>query len=212
MPGPSEKERDIVTEFISEWAVRFLDGAGYWGASFLMMLESMVAPVPSEAVMPFVGFLVADGKWSAFLAILATSLGSIVGSLISYFMGYYGGKPLVYKVGKYLLLDKHDLEMTERFFNKRSGLLTLFISRFIPIIRHLISIPAGIGKMPLMPFILATLLGATIWNSFLLWLGIKLRENWGVVQKYSHQVDIGVIVLIVLFLTWFVYSRLRKRG
>lgn len=201
-----------MTEFISEWAVRFLDSAGYWGASFLMMLESMVAPVPSEAVMPFVGFLVADGKWNPYLAVAVTSLGSIVGSLISYVIGYYGGKPLVYKVGKYLLLDKHDLEMTERFFNKRSGLLTLFISRFIPIIRHLISIPAGIGKMPMVSFILTTLLGATIWNSFLLWLGIKLRENWGVVQNYSHEVDLGVIILIGLLLAWFIRSRLRRRG
>ncbi len=201
----------MITEWISEWAVKILEAAGYWGASILMALESMVAPVPSEAVMPFVGFLVADGKWNVFLAIGFTSIGSIVGSLISYYMGFYGGKPVVLKVGKYLLLDVHDLEITERFFNKHSGTLALFFSRFIPVIRHLISIPAGMGKMPLVPFLLATLFGATIWNSFLLFLGVKLRENWGVVQKYSHQVDLVVVILLVLFVGWFVFSRLRKK-
>lgn len=201
----------MITELISEWAVKILGGAGYWGAAILMALESMVAPVPSEAVMPFVGFLVADGKWNLFLAIAATSLGSIVGSLISYYMGFYGGKPLVLKVGKYLLLDVHDLEITERFFNKHSGTVALFISRFIPVIRHLISIPAGMGKMPLITFLVVTLAGATIWNSILLFLGIKLRENWHLVQKYSHQIDIIVIILIIMFVGWFVFSRLRKK-
>ncbi len=201
----------MITEIISQYAVKILEMMGYWGAGLLMALESMIAPVPSEAVMPFVGFLVADGKWNLPVAVLATSLGSIIGSLISYYLGLYGGKPLVLRVGKYLLLDKHDLEMTEKFFNKRSGVWTLFISRFIPVIRHFVSIPAGMGKMPIGPFILVTLLGATIWNSFLLFLGIKLRENWPVVQKYSHQIDIGVVVFLVALLGWFVYSRLQKR-
>src|SRR4030042_212786 len=113
----------MLTETISNWAVHCLDATGYLGASFLMALESMIAPVPSEAVMPFVGFLVADGKWNLWLSVLATSAGSIVGSLISYGMGYYGGKPFVLKVGKYLLLNPHDLEITERFFHRRSGTL-----------------------------------------------------------------------------------------
>jgi membrane protein DedA with SNARE-associated domain len=201
----------MITKIISDFAIRFLDVAGYTGAGILMALESMIAPVPSEAVMPFVGFKVYDGNWNLLCAIFATSLGSIVGSLISYFLGYYGGKPVVLKVGKYLLLDQHDLELTEKFFHKKGGVVTLFISRFIPVIRHLISIPAGIGKMPLLPFILATLIGATIWNSFLLFLGWHLRKNWDIVQTYSHQADIVVVAGLVLGLAWFIRSRLKKR-
>ena len=117
----------------------------------MMALESMIAPVPSEAVMPFVGFLVADGKWDLWAAIAAASTGSVAGSAIAYAMGYYGGKPFVLKVGRYLLLNPHDLELTEAFFSRRKGTLTLFISRFIPVVRHLISVPAGTGKMKLFP-------------------------------------------------------------
>lgn len=198
----------MITETISNLAVKILDTAGYAGAGALMALESMIAPVPSEAVMPFVGFQVADGKWNLWLAILATSLGSMAGSVLSYWMGYYGGKPFVLKVGKYLLLNQHDLQRTEEFFQRRQGILTIFISRFVPVVRHFISIPAGIGKMPLGPFLLATLVGATIWNTFLLICGMKLREHWPVVQKYSHQVDIVIVVLLLGGVVWFVRARL----
>lgn len=197
----------MITEYISNLAVRILETTGYAGAGFLMTLESMIAPVPSEAVMPFVGFLVVDGKWNLWAAIAATSLGSIVGSLLSYLMGYYGGKPFVLKVGKYLLLNQHDLEWTERFFHRRSGTLWLFASRFIPVVRHFVSIPAGIGKMPMVPFLTATFIGATIWNTILLVAGMKLRENWGVLQKYSHQVDYVVVALIIVAVIWFIRKR-----
>src|SRR5216683_5536459 len=103
----------MISEAISNVAVRCLDAGGYPAAAGLMALESMIAPIPSEAVMPFVGFLVADGKWSLWGAIAVTSLGSIIGSSLSYLMGYYGGKPLVLRVGKYLLLNVRDLERTE---------------------------------------------------------------------------------------------------
>jgi membrane protein DedA with SNARE-associated domain len=167
----------LLTEVISEFAIHVLDTTGYAGAAFLMGLESMVFPVPSEAVMPFVGFLVADGKWGLFEAILATSIGSFLGSYLSYLMGYYGGRPFVLSVGKYLLLDKHDLEMTERFFHRRGGALTLFLSRFIPVVRHLVSIPAGIGKMRFWPFAIATTAGATLWNGFLLYCGTSCART-----------------------------------
>ena len=201
----------MLTEIIAQLAVRCLDISGYYGAGLLMALESMIAPVPSEAVMPFVGFQVADGKWNLGLAILATSLGSIVGSWLSYLLGDYGGRPVVLKVGKYLLLDKEDLEKTEAFFNRRAGTWTIFIARFIPVVRHLISIPAGMGKMPMMPFLTATLLGATIWNTFLLFCGMKLRQNWGIIQKYSHEIDIVVVLVLAAGLGWFIWSRLEKR-
>lgn len=196
---------------ISNMAIKCLDVSGYLGAAFLMALESMIAPVPSEAVMPFVGFQVADGKWNLWLAILATSLGSLTGSVVSYYMGYYGGKPVVLKVGRYLLLDVHDLELTERFFSRRSGLLTVFISRFVPVVRHLISIPAGMGRMRLGPFVMVTVVGATLWNSFLLICGMVLREHWNVVMRYSHQVDVVVVILLLGAGGWFMRNRLARR-
>jgi membrane protein DedA with SNARE-associated domain len=144
------------------------------------------------------------------MAILSTSVGSIIGSLLSYWIGCFGGKPLVLKVGKYLLLNQRDLEMTERFFHRKAGLVTIFIARFVPVVRHFISIPAGIGKTPLAPFLLVTLVGATAWNCFLLYCGMKLREHWPTVQRYSHQVDIVIVLLILIALVWWVKVRLPR--
>ena len=200
----------MITEFISELAVNVLDRAGYAGACGLMALESMIAPVPSEAVMPFVGFQVADGKWNLWMAILSTSAGSILGSLLSYWMGCYGGKLLVLKIGRYLLLNQRDLAMTERFFHQRKGTVAIFIGRFVPVIRHFISIPAGVGRMPLLPFLTATFVGATSWNTFLLVCGMKLREHWPIVQKYSHQVDLIVVVGAVITIAWFLRARIAR--
>jgi len=200
----------LLTNAVACFAVYCLEMTGYFGAAFLMALESMIFPIPSEAVMPFVGFLVADGKWSLEMAVFATSMGSLAGSLISYAMGHFGGKPFVLKFGKYLLLNPHDLERAENFFNRRGGIVTLFISRFVPVIRHVISIPAGVGKMPLLPFLAATTVGATLWNSFLLVCGMYLRERWGIIQNYSHQIDIVVVAILVVAAIIFVKSRMKN--
>lgn len=200
----------MLTNLVSNFAIPCLQEAGYLGAVFLMALESMIVPIPSEAVMPFVGFLVADGKWDLWTAIIAASTGSVAGSAISYAMGYYGGKPFVLKVGRYLLLNPHDLERTEHFFSRRKGILTLFISRFTPVVRHLISVPAGTGKMRFFPFLTATLAGATLWNSFLLVCGMYLREKWDLVQLYSNEVDIVVGAALLAGLLFFVKSRYKS--
>jgi membrane protein DedA with SNARE-associated domain len=196
-------------ERLAEYFTYLIEQGGYLGAGFLMMLESMVAPVPSELVMPFVGFLAAEGKFSVTAGIVATSIGSILGSLISYYVGYFGGRPVVLKVGKYLLLNPEHLEWTERWFS-RHGSWTIFVSRFIPVVRHLISIPAGLGRMRIVPFCAYTLIGATMWNTFLLYCGYKLRQNWRLVQQYSHELDIVVCVLIVVAGVWFVVTHLRR--
>jgi len=201
----------VLTEAISHFAIQVLDTTGYAGAALLMALESMIAPVPSEAVMPFVGFLVADGKWGLAQAMAATTLGSFLGSLVSYLMGYYGGRPFVLKVGKYLLLDVHDLEMTERFFQRSGSFWTLFICRFIPVVRHLVSIPAGIGKMRFWPFAVATTVGATLWNGFLLACGFKLRENWEVVQTYRHHFDGLIIGMLAATIVWYMWYKLKRK-
>ncbi|MGO9119452.1 MAG: DedA family protein [Desulfomonilaceae bacterium] len=197
---------------VGQLAVYFtyaIEQGGYLGAALLMMLESMVAPVSSELVMPFVGFLVAEGKFSPVIAILATSLGSIIGSLVSYYMGYYGGRPVVLKVGRYLLLNQEHLEWTERWF-ARHGSWTIFVSRFIPVVRHLISLPAGMGRMRIAPFCIYTLIGATIWNSFLLWCGYMLRQNWKLIEQYTHELDIAVALGLIICIIWFVVTHVRR--
>ena len=203
-----------ITQWIADNAVLFIGATSYPGIFLLMVLESMVFPVPSEAVMPFAGFLIVTGQFTFTGVIIASTLGSIVGSLVSYAMGFYGGKPFIQKFGKYLLLDSHDLEITERFFAKR-GELTIFISRFIPVIRHLISIPAGLGKMNLWKFIIYTILGAGMWNAFLTYVGFKLKENWTEVMTYSHTIDIVVVAVLgmaFLYYAYKVYINLTKKN
>jgi membrane protein DedA with SNARE-associated domain len=199
-----------ITEKIAVWATAFIASTGYAGIFILMVMESMVLPVPSEAVMPFAGFNIADGQLTWVGVILAATAGSIVGSLISYYIGYFGGKPFVKRFGKYLLLNQHHLEMSEKYFNKR-GEITIFIARFIPIVRHLISIPAGFGKMKLWKFLVFTTIGAAIWNAFLTWVGFKLRANWDEVMVYSHTIDVVVLGLLALALIYYVIKIVRSR-
>lgn len=194
-----------ITQWIANTAVAFIAATSYPGIFLLMVLESMVFPVPSEAVMPFAGFLIVTGQFTFTGVIIASTLGSIVGSLASYAMGFYGGKPFIRRFGKYLLLDTHDLEITERFFAKR-GELTIFISRFIPVIRHMISIPAGLGKMNIWKFIVYTILGAGMWNGFLAYIGYKLKSNWTEVMTYSHIIDIVVVAVLGLAFLYYAYK------
>jgi len=201
-------------EFFASQANDFFEKWSYLGGCVLMALESMIAPVPSEVVMPPIGMQVAEGNMTLVGALVATSFGSMIGSWLSYAMGYWGGKPVVLKFGKYLLLNRHHLEWTEKWFHTHGG-ITIFVGRFIPVVRHLISIPAGVGKMPLLSFSLYTLVGATLWNGFLLWLGMKLQQNWEVILKYRQPLDIAVIVILFGFVAYFVWAHLlpaRKRA
>jgi membrane protein DedA with SNARE-associated domain len=199
----------MIAEFVAGYITGWISWGGYPAVYVLMALESMIAPVPSEAVMPFAGFLVYEGQMSWELLALASTLGSITGSLISYYAGAYGGKPFIERFGKYFFLDLHHLELTEKFFNKYGG-ATIFVSRFIPVVRHLISIPAGIGRMDLMRFSVYTIVGAGIWNAFLMYAGFYLRSRWEEVMKYAQILDIIVIAAIVLFAALFFYKHLKK--
>jgi membrane protein DedA with SNARE-associated domain len=175
-----------------------------------MTLESMIAPVPSEAVMPFAGFLITEGQFTFTGVALASTSGSILGSLLSYYLGLYGGKPIIRKFGKYLLLDEHHLKLTEDFFEKH-GEKTVFISRFIPIVRHLISIPAGIAKMNITKFIIYTAIGATGWNIFLAYLGYVLRNNWTQIHKYDRILDILTFIFLIIFIIYFINKFLKSK-
>ena len=201
----------MIFEYISELAVRVLEFTGYPALSVLMAFESMIFPIPSELVMPFAGFLIVEGRFSWLGVIAFSTLGTILGSLISYYIGYFGGHRFIKRFGRYFLLDDAELAWTEQWFNKR-GSITIFISRFVPVVRHLISIPAGIGKMDMKKFILYTTAGGMIWNSFLAYLGVILKENWAIVHDYSSQIDIAFIIIFILFLAFFVYKHIKKKN
>lgn len=199
-----------ITEFLAEYITLFIQDTGYISVFALMVMESMVLPVPSEAVMPFAGFLIATRHFTFTGVIIFSTLGSIVGSLISYVIGFYGGEPFVDKYGKYLLLNKSELNKTHRFFEKY-GQITIFISRFIPVIRHLISLPAGLGKMNIVKFSAYTILGAGLWNAFLAYAGYYLKQNWELVMKYSKYFDIAVIVILAALLVYFILHLIKSR-
>ncbi|MFH0779984.1 MAG: VTT domain-containing protein [Parcubacteria group bacterium] len=196
-------------EFLLNLFTNLIERAGYAGVAILMALESMVAPVPSEAVMPFAGFLWYQGHFNFWLIILFSTLGSIIGSLISYYIGYYAGRPIIVHFGKYLLLNEHHLDKTEKFFNRFGG-KAVFISRFIPIVRHLISIPAGAGKMNIWKFSVYTVVGAGLWNAFLTWLGFYFGKEWSNVSRFGEWADRVMVVLIVLAVAWFVWEKVYK--
>jgi len=198
-----------ISQFLAEYITNFIDASGYISVYVLMVMESMVFPIPSEAVMPFAGFLIAQKEFTFAGVILISTLGSITGSLASYYIGMYGGKPFINRYGKYFLLNNEHLIQSENFF-KRHGQKTIFISRFIPIIRHLISLPAGISRMNIFKFSIYTIIGAGMWNAFLAVVGYKLRQNWDSVMKYSEVLDIFVLGLIILGLGIFIYKHIKK--
>jgi membrane protein DedA with SNARE-associated domain len=183
---------------------------GYFGVFFLMVLESMIFPIPSELVLPFAGFLIARGEMGFLLAILFATLGSLVGSLLSYYIGKYGGNKFVFKYGKYFLLSEKHLINVEKWFSKK-GELTIFIGRFIPIVRHIISIPAGIGKMNIKKFSLYTIIGAGMWNSFLIYVGFVLGNNWEKIKHYSDYISWGILGIIVLGGLYFLLKEIKKK-
>ena len=199
-----------LTEFIATYATQLIENLGYPSVFLLMVMESMVFPVPSEAVMPFAGFLIVQKTFTFWQVVLVSTLGSIVGSLLSYAIGYYGGMPFVKRFGKYALLDPKELEITEHFFNKH-GDITILICRFIPVVRHLISIPAGVGKMNVLKFSIFTVIGAGIWNGFLAHMGRILKSNWEEVMKYSHIIDIAVVVLLAGLVGLYIARHLKRR-
>lgn len=193
-----------LTEALCYYNTAFINQCSYVGVFLLMALESMIAPVPSELVMPFAGFLIFTGHFDPWAVMVASSLGSIVGSLLSYGMGVLG-EPVVLRYGRYLLLNPHHLEWTRKFFDRHGG-KTIFIARFIPVVRHLISIPAGLARMPLVPFILYTFVGATMWNGFLTYLGVRLKENWRLIQQYTHILDYVVVAVMLAAAAYFFWK------
>jgi membrane protein DedA with SNARE-associated domain len=188
---------------------------GYPGVFILVTLESTLVPVPSELVFPFAGYFASKGIFSLPVLLVINSVGALLGSGIGYWIGAAGGKPLLLKYGKYFLIRKHDIEKTEKWFANH-GKATIFFARLVPVIRHIISLPAGVARMPLRAFFFQTFLGSTLWGSFLILLGYYLGEHWEEVANKVKRFDlvIGVIIVVAIlgFAIRFYVKRRRERG
>lgn len=196
--------------FLSTWIVNFISSAGYWGIFVLMALESALIPVPSEIIMPFSGFLVWEEKLSWWPVILWGTIGNLVGSIVAYFIGKYGGRTLVLKYGKCILLSSDDVERAEKWFNKY-GSASIFFSRLLPVVRTFISLPAGIARMPLFKFCLYTFLGSLPWSILLTYSGLIAGENWKSLEVYFRKLDWVILALIILIVAWYLYEKLTHR-
>jgi membrane protein DedA with SNARE-associated domain len=168
-----------------------------------MALESACIPVPSEVIMPFAGGLIATRHlFNIHLLALTGALGNLAGSAAAYVVGAWGGRPFIYKYGKYVLIRQRDIDSADKWFAKY-GQATVFFSRMLPIIRTFISLPAGIARMPFGLFCIYTFVGALPWCYLLAWLGLKLGEHWDTLAVYFHKADLVVgIVLALLFALW----------
>lgn len=196
-------------QWVAVTATEVVASAGYVGIFALMAMESMFFPVPSEAVMPPAGILVAEGRLDLWGVVAASTLGSLAGSLLSYAIGRFGAEPLVRRYGRWFLLNPHHIDQAHAFFEKR-GALAVFLARFVPGVRHVSSIPAGIARMSLGPFVLATLLGATAWNMLLLWAGITLGHNWERVLPLFEYAEVVAIALVLVAVAWWLWQRRRR--
>ena len=188
-----------------------IDSMGYSGLFLLIVLESTLVPIPSMLVMPFAGYLASTGRFSLVAILAINGAAAITGSLLSYLLGAAGGKPLLLRYGKYVMIRPDDLRKTEEFF-ARHGAWTVLIGRFLPVVRHLISIPAGIARMRLPLFVLQTFLGAMIWGGGLMIVGYEIGANWESFAKTAKRFDllIGVLILLVAVAIAFRFWRRRR--
>lgn len=198
-----------ILAWLASLIIKVISNSGYLGITFLMALESACLPIPSEIIMPFSGYLVVLGEFSLLLVILGGTIGNLLGSIIAYWIGAYGGRPFIERYGKYILIKKEELDKSQRFFEKY-GSLSIFFARLLPIVRTFISFPAGIAKMQFWRFCLYTLVGSLFWSVLLSYIGVFLGENWRAVEVYFRKFDWLVLILLVIFIFVFLYKRVKK--
>lgn len=182
----------------------------YGGIALLMAIESACIPLPSELIMPFAGYLVHEGTLNLFWVATAGAIGCNLGSLVAYEIGHYGGRALVERYGRWILLSRHELDWADRFFS-RWGYLAVFVGRLLPVVRTFIALPAGIARMPRGKFHIYTFLGSWPWCLALAYFGMKLGENWRELGKYFHQFDFVIGGLLLIGVIWFVRSHWQNR-
>jgi membrane protein DedA with SNARE-associated domain len=202
----TEKILGVVFLFIKS----VIAATSYGGVTLLMAIESACIPLPSELIMPFAGYLVYEGTLNLLWVATAGAIGCNLGSLVAYEIGFYGGRPLVEKYGRWILLTRRELGWADRFF-LRWGYLAVFIARLLPVVRTFIALPAGVARMPRVRFHSYTFLGSWLWCFALAWLGMKLGENWRELSKYFHEFDAVIGVVLVAGVVWFARSHWQNR-
>jgi len=191
-----------------------ISSLGYPGIVVLMGIESACVPLPSEVIMPFAGYLVYAGRFSS-LVVVATlgAIGCNLGSVLAYEVGAYGGRPLIERFGKYILMNRHDLDVSDHFFHKY-GSITVFLGRLLPVVRTFIALPAGIARMPRGKFHLYTFAGSWPWCYALAYVGATLGERWDTdprLKHWLHRFDALIVLALVIGVVYFVQSHWRNR-
>jgi membrane protein DedA with SNARE-associated domain len=188
---------------------------GYLGVSGAMLLESMCLPIPSELILPLAGFMVADGSITLPLANIAVAIGSMIGSIIAYTVGYYGGRPFILKYGKYFFISEEHFDKADKTFN-RFGAAAVFFGRLLPVVRTFISLPAGIARMDFRKFFIFSLMGMLPWNFILIFLGFKFGQQYEVIvrpifKRFENVGLLAILLIIVFFAIRAVSRHLKKR-
>jgi membrane protein DedA with SNARE-associated domain len=198
---------------LAGFIVAVISTLGYAGIVLLMAIESACIPLPSEVIMPFSGYLVYTGRFNLWWVATMGALGCNVGSLLAYEIGAYGGRPLIEKYGRYILLGRHELEIADRFF-ARFGNATVFFSRLLPVIRTFIALPAGVARMPRLRFHVYTFIGSWPWCLGLAWVGLTLGERWDSdpsLKMWFHRFDALIAAVLLVGTVWFVWSHWKGR-
>jgi membrane protein DedA with SNARE-associated domain len=196
--------------FLSQIIISIINSTGYTGIFILMFFESCGIPIPSEIIMPFSGFLVATREFNFWLVALIGTLGNLGGSILAYYIGYIGGRPLIEKYGKYILISKHDLDKADGWFIKH-GDATVFFGRLLPILRTYISFPAGVTKMNFKKFCFYTFTGALPWCVLFTWLGVKMQHNWQLINSKLESFNLLVVAVVLVTIIWYVIKHLKNR-
>jgi len=200
-----------IIEIISTFIVATISLLGYGGIVLLMAIESACIPLPSEIIMPFSGYLVSRGEMNLWLVGVAGAVGCVLGSMVAYWVGMYGGRPIIEKYGRFVLVSHHDLDLADRWFAKY-GEIIVFVSRLLPAIRTFIAFPAGVARMNIPRFIIYTFAGSLPWCLGLAYVGQKLGEHWDKdprLKTLFHRFDFVIGILLVLGAAWWIWRHIR---
>lgn len=197
-------------EWLEHVITDYLGAYGYPAVFVLMVLESACIPIPSEVTMVFGGFLVSRGELDFVWVALIGTIANVIGSWLAYWVGYVGGRPLINRWGRYVLLREHELDRAHDWFERR-GELAVFVSRLLPVIRTFISLPAGVARMNFWKFTLYTFLGCLPWTFALTWAGVLLGENWETFLRYGDPISWAIAAITLAVVAWWLIRRIRAR-
>lgn len=199
-----------ILEILATWIQAVISAMGYGGVAVLMAIESACIPLPSEVIMPFAGSLIPTGRFTLFGAGLAGAIGCVAGSIPAYYAGSLGGRALILRYGKYILLSQSHLDWADKFFAHR-GDITVFVARLLPMVRTFIAFPAGVARMPMGKFVVYTFIGSFPWCIGLAWIGMKLGEHIDELKPWFHRFDAVLVVAALIAAGWFVRNELKAR-